>query len=141
MNDLAEEIEMTLDSTGRTWTRREDSWAVPTDGVARELRVSRAADGLRIDAVLIEWDEAAPESLAALARFLEAARPYRCEIEATRATLLAEVSAERVESELPAALATVSAGCRFLAREAKALLAPDLARKYVMFQVGERGQS
>ena len=139
MNDLAEEIEMTLDSTGRPWTRREDSWAVPADGVARELRVSRAGDGLRVDAVLIEWDEAAPESLQALTRFLETARTVRFEVEATKATVLAEVSAERVESELPAALAAVSSGCRFLAREAKALLTPDLARKYLSF-VGERGQ-
>ena len=138
MNDLAEEIEMTLDSTGRPWTRREDSWAVPANGVARELRVSRTADGLRVDAVLIEWDEAAPESLEALTRFLDAARTVRHEVEATRAIVLAEVPAERLESELPAALDAVSAGCRFLAREAKALLTLDLARKYLSF-VGEPG--
>ena len=133
----AEQIEMALDGAGLPWTRRESGWAVtPPDGAGRELLV-RAADGLLVDAVLAEWDEAAPESLAALKLFLERAqasiRGVRCTIEGTQARILAEVSAEEIEGELPRAIQVVSAGCRFLAREARALLEADLARQYLAF--------
>ena len=133
----AEQIEMALDGVGLPWTRRESAWAVtPPDGVGRELLVSRK-DGLVVDAVLVEWDEASTESLAALKVFLERAAAstcgVRCSIDGTQARILAEVSDDEIESGLPRAIQAVSAGCRFLAREARALLEADLARQYLAF--------
>jgi hypothetical protein len=137
MNELAAEIEMILDGTDLAWTRREDSWAVPADGVARELRISRIEGGVRIDAVLIEWDEAAPESLEAMSRFLNAARPElrgtSCTLEGNRASIGFDVEKTDLEDSVPEALRAVSTGCRFLTHPAKALLTPDLARKYLTF--------
>jgi len=134
----AEQIEMALDGAGLPWTRRESAWAVtPPNGVGRELLVSRLDDALLVDAVLVEWDEATTECLEALQLFLERAETsiagVRCTIKGTQARILAEVSAGAVESELPAALQAVSAGCRFLAREARALLEVDLARRFLAF--------
>jgi hypothetical protein len=137
MNELADEIEMILDGTGLAWTRREDSWAVPADGVARELRISRTEVGVSVDAVLIEWDEAAPEGLEALSRFLDATRPdlrgAYCGLEETRAMISAAVDRATLETGIPEAIQAASFGCRFLTRAAIALLTPELARKYLMF--------
>ena len=60
MSSLAlDDIEMCLDAAGLPWSRRDQGWAVPAAGdVTRELLVLPAEDGLTVDAVLIEWDEA-----------------------------------------------------------------------------------
>jgi hypothetical protein len=132
-----EQIEMVLDSADLPWTRRDNGWAVTADGAVRELLVGPHEGGLQVDAILVEWEDAAPEALAALGCFLERAEPQlhgaRCRIEGTQARLLAEVSAAEMESGLPHALQAVSFGCRSLAREARALLEVDLARQYLMF--------
>ena len=71
---LAEDGEMTLDADGWAWTRRDDGWAVPSAGEGnREIRVIPTDGGARLDAVLIEWDEAAAESREALTLFLKRA--------------------------------------------------------------------
>jgi hypothetical protein len=132
-----EQIEMALDSAGLPWTRRDNGWAVTADGAGRELLVRPHEGGLQVDAILVEWEDAAPEALAALGCFLERAEQHlrgaHCRIEGTHARLLAEVSADQMESGLPHALQAVSFGCRSLAREARALLEVDLARQYLMF--------
>jgi len=132
-----DQIEMALDSAGLPWTRRDNGWAVTADGAGRELLVGPHEGGLLVDAILVEWDEAAPEALAALGCFLERAehnlRGARCRIEGTQARLLVEVSAVEVESGLPHALQAVSFGCRSLAREARALLEVDLAQQFLAF--------
>jgi hypothetical protein len=140
-------IEMVLDGSGLSWSRREDNWAVTApEGVARELLVGRTEKGLKVDAVLVEWDEAGPGCLEALEHFRARAeksiRGIRCRIDGTLARIEADVPADEVESKLEEALLAVSAGCRFLAREARALLDVELARAYVAFhKVGEPGAS
>jgi hypothetical protein len=134
----AEEVEMALDAIGLPWSRRDGGWAVPAaDGVARELRLSPADGGVRVEAVLIEWDEAGDDSRAALARFLSAAqgslRHAHCERDERQARVVAQLRPAELETGLADALLGVSAGCRFLAREASALLSPELARLYLAF--------
>jgi len=139
---LAEDVEMTLDAAGRTWTRRDDSWAVPAAGeVAREIRVTRTDAGIHLDAVLIEWDEAAAESREALTLFLK--RTERdvpgvgCSLDGTLARLSADIPVEQIESRLGEVLRSMSAGCRLLAPGARALLSLELARQYLSF-LGEK---
>src|SRR5205085_12373765 len=127
----ADTVEMVLDGTGLPWARREMGWAVTAPGgVARELLVGRTEEGLRVDAVLVEWDETGPECREALEHFLARAeksiRGIRCCIAGTLARIEADVPADQVESKLEEALLAVSAGCRFLAREARALLDMEL---------------
>lgn len=134
----AEEVEAALDISGLAWCRREASWAVPAAGGAlRELHVLRVPGGVRVEAVLVEWDEATPEACQALAQFLNAARDSlrhaHCETDASQARVVAHVEGTELESGLTHALLGVSAGCRFLAREARALLVPDMARHYLQF--------
>jgi len=145
MSTLAlDDIEMCLDAAGLPWSRRDQGWAVPAAGdVTRELLVLPADDGLTVDAVLIEWDEATPVCREALALFLANGERdvggIQCVIEGTRARVVARVPADRVEAGLAEALKSVSAGCRLLAREARALLAPDLAGLYLGFHQGGPG--
>src|SRR5262245_11874269 len=107
----ADDIEMTLDAAGLPWTRRGDHWVVPAAEVARELHVMLTDSGVRIDAVLVEWDEAPAESLKALARFLEAGgrdvAGVRGSLEGRQATLTAEVAADHIERHLGEAVRAV----------------------------------
>jgi hypothetical protein len=133
-----EVIEEALTASGFAWTRRQANWAVPARGsLPRELRVERLPDGLRVEALLVSWDEAGPAELEALACFLERAQRglcfARCELAERQARLTAVVPAAEVETGLPDALAGVAAGARLLAREAAALLVPALARAYLQF--------
>jgi hypothetical protein len=134
----AEEIEAALDVSGLPWCRRDTGWAVPAaDGVPRELHVSETLDGVRVEAILVEWDEAADEARQALAQFLGAAEVSllnaRCEVDGSQARVFAFVGGAELEAGLTHALFGVSAGCRFLAREARALLVPEMARHYLQF--------
>src|SRR5205823_4520793 len=102
---LAEDVEMTLDADGWAWTRRADGWAAPSAGeVTREIRVTPTDSGIRLDAVLIEWDEAAAESREALALFLKIAGRdvpgVGCSLDGTLARLRADVPAEQIENRL-----------------------------------------
>jgi len=139
---LAEDVEMTLDADGWAWTRRDAGWAVPSAGeVTREIRVIPTDDGVRLDAVLIEWDEAAAESREALALFLKRAERdvpgVGCSLDGTLARLSANVPAGQIECRLGEALRSMFAGCRLLAAGARALLSPELARQYLSF-LGEK---
>jgi hypothetical protein len=131
-------VETALVESGLPWARRDDAWAVTAPGGGtRVLLVTPTVEGVRVAAVLVEWDEADSESLDALRRFLalaaESPRGVGFVVEGTRASLTADVLTTNVEAGLPEALSAVVAACRTLAREARALLEPELARTYLEF--------
>jgi hypothetical protein len=130
-------VEMALDVTGIAWMRRETGWALTPPGLARELNVVADGDRVRVEAVLIEWDEANDVSMDALGAFLTRAEMelsgVRCRIDGTQARIEAVVAEEQLESELETAIRNVAGGCRCLAREARALLDVELARQYLAF--------
>ncbi|HJT76866.1 MAG TPA: hypothetical protein VJ739_06650 [Gemmataceae bacterium] len=133
-----EVIEAALEASGLAWSRRDTAWAVPANEILpRELKIRSVPGGVKLEAVLAEWDEIMPECGEALARFLVAAqaglRGARCEMDATTARVTALVGAEQIDSDFVHALMGVAAGCRLLARQAVALLLPDMARAYLAF--------
>ncbi len=96
--------------------------------------MSPVPGGTRATAVLADWDEIAPVCRDALAEFLLAAqaglRCARCELDERRASLVAFVATASLEVDLTHALLGVAAGCDLLAREATALLRPEIAEIY-----------
>jgi hypothetical protein len=142
---LAEAIAEALDATGLGWKRRGDGWVTPAGGrLPREILVTLGETGVRVQAVLVEWDEVGADERAALARLLCRAqlglRFARCELDVTQARVTAWVEMRDVESTLADSVGGVAAGCRLLAREVGALLAPDAARVFLEFQgaLGEK---
>jgi hypothetical protein len=143
---LAEVIEGALDATGLGWKRRDVGWVVPASGrLPREVFVSPEGGGVRVQAVLVEWDEIGTDERAALERQLCRAqlglRFARCELSATQARVTALVESGNVEGALADSVGGVAAGCRLLAREVGALLAVEVARAFLAFQgaFGEKG--
>jgi hypothetical protein len=143
---LTEVIEGALDATGLGWKRRDEGWVVPASGrLPREVLVSPEGGGVRVQAVLVEWDEIGTDERAAIGRLLCRAqlglRFARCELSATQARVTALVESRHVEGALADSVGGVAAGCRLLAREAGALLAADVARAFLAFQgaFGEKG--
>jgi hypothetical protein len=152
---ITDEVEAALEASSLAWGRRGDEWVIAaSEGLPRELRVRapltlpsphsggegrvRGSDGVLVEAVLVEWDEITDESHEALALFLAVARAglrgCRGELDDTSARLVAVLDGESLEAELPRGLHGVAAGCRRMAREARALLIPSLARAYLAFQ-------
>ncbi len=141
---LAETIAEALHATGLTWKRRDEGWVAPTGGrLPREVLVTLEEAGVRVQAVLVEWDEIGADERAALGLLLGRAdaglRFARCELTATQARVAALVEAKDVEASLADRVGGVAAGCRLLAREAGALLVPEAARAFLEFQ-GARGE-
>ena len=135
---LEERIEAALEASGRSWKRREGSWVVPAnERLPREIRIIPQTDGVRIEVVLIGWDEIGEVESLALGRMLCRAqfdlRFARCEMENHQVRIVAFVEPSFVERDLPDALAGVVMGCRLLAREVGVLLAPEMARTYLAF--------
>jgi hypothetical protein len=133
-----EALEAALLASGFAWSRRETGWAVPVgEHLPRELQITAGPAGVRVEATLAEWDEVGDKERRALARFLLAAqaglRLARCELDQRRARIVSAVDGDLVDAELAHALMGVAAGCRLLAREAAALLAPEVARAYLEF--------
>ncbi|HWG47330.1 MAG TPA: hypothetical protein VN688_31495 [Gemmataceae bacterium] len=133
-----EVVTAALDAAGLAWSRREGGWAVPaTSDRPGELRVRRVPGGVRVEAVLVEWDEAEPKETAGLARFLFAAqaslRFARCELNSHGACVISHAETVRLETDLGHSLRAVAAGCRLLTRAARALAAPEVARRYLRF--------
>jgi hypothetical protein len=131
-----EAIETALDGGGMAWSRRASSWPVTVkERLPRDVLVIPALGGARAETVLAEWDDVAPVCREALAGFALAAqaglRFARCEIDDRRARLVAFAATERLDAELPHALLGVAAGCELLAREAAALLRPEVAEIYL----------
>jgi hypothetical protein len=134
-----EVIEAALESSGLRWTRRETTWAVPaTEYLVRELHVLSVPEGVRVEALLVQWDEPMGEAAAeALPLFLCAGqaglRFARCELAERAARIVSLADTAHVETELEHSLRSVAAGCRLLAREAQALLVPEVARAFLDF--------
>lgn len=133
--DVGEAVEAALEQTGFAWKRREVGWAVPADRVlAREIQVVPEAGGVRVRAVLTEWDEIGTDESAALAWFLCRAqaglRFVRCELDGRQASVGARVRAGAIEELLPHCVGGAAAAVRALAREVGALLVPEIARAY-----------
>jgi hypothetical protein len=133
-----EAVEAALEGSSFAWSRREHGWAVPAnETLPREMQVQGTPRGLRIEAVLVEWDEIGATEAEALARFLLAAhaglRFARCEWIEGRARLAATAASAHLDEDLRHGLLGVAASCRLLAREAVALLLPEAARLFLDF--------
>jgi hypothetical protein len=136
-----EAVEAALDGSGVGWCSRDDGWAVPaTQARPWELRVRPVPGGVRVEAVLAEWDEDDRVEAAGLARFLAAAqaslRFARCELGPHSARVVSLAEGPRLETDLPHSLRGVAAGCGLLVREVRALLVPEVARRYLAFHGG-----
>jgi hypothetical protein len=132
-----DEVAAALDATGLNWTNRGAAWVAPAgEGVPCGLRVKAAEGGAEVEAVLVEWDKAEAECDRALSRFLALAQTglngCRAERDQGRARVVARV-ARGQEAELVQGVRGVAAACRGLARAARALLIPELARAYLAF--------
>jgi hypothetical protein len=135
---VAEALEAALEASGLAWARREKSWAVPAnDRLPRELHVGAGSGGVRVDAVLAEWDEIGPAEHEALALFLATAqaglRGARCQLDGQSARVAALVEADHVDTDLGHALQAVAVACRLLARPATALLTTQVAAAFLEF--------
>jgi hypothetical protein len=131
-------IEAALDAAGLTWTRRESAWVVPpTDWVPQELQVTTVPGGVRVEALLVDGEGLEETERMALAHFLTAAQAWlcwaRCELDARGARVVALVETGAVDGGLVHSVLGAAAGCRLLAREARALTDPETARQYQDF--------
>jgi hypothetical protein len=136
--NLDEVIAEALDATGLGWKRRDEVWVVPAGGrLPREVQIAPHGDVVHVRAVLVEWDEIGADEREAIGRFLQRAqgglRFAHCELEATQAVVTASVEAGQLDKRLADAVGAVAAGCRMLAREVGALLAPGPSRAYLEF--------
>jgi hypothetical protein len=139
-----EELETALDSTGVSASRRQAGWSVsPPPRCPRELLMTIVPGGVRVRAALADWDEIDPVSSSALAEFLASAqaglRFARCTLDERNAHVMAFARASHLESDLLPALRAVATGCELLAREASALLRPELAEHYLAFRRSSAG--
>jgi hypothetical protein len=139
--DLEEGIAEALEAMGLGCKRRDDARVIPAGGrVPREVQITTEEGALCVQAVLVEWDEIGPDERRAVGQLLQRAqrnlRFARCELEPTRAVVRGVV-----EKELSDTVGGVMAGCRLLAREVGALLAPEAARAYLDFLAREDTES
>jgi hypothetical protein len=132
-----EDIETALDAAGVAWTRRDGRWAFPAVGVSRELIALPTPEGMRVEALLVAWEDALPDAVAALRHFLNKAVKslpgVECVLEAAEARIVIALAHEQLEAQLSPAIEALSVACRLLARESAALLVPDLSRHYMSF--------
>jgi hypothetical protein len=133
-----------FEESGLAWKRRDGGWVVPAGGpLVREVAVRPEGAGLRVEAVLVEWDEVGALEREAVARLLCRAqaglRFCRAELLPNRARLTALLEERDVEGALADSVGGVAAGCLLLAREVGALLSIDVARVYLEFHGAEKG--
>jgi hypothetical protein len=129
-------IDSALDATGFPWVRRDTVWSIAATGsLVRELLVRPVPGGVRIEAVLLEWDEAGAQETEALDRFLRGAtrglRFARCAVDGKKVVVSCEAASGDLEIQLPLGVGGVAAACRLLSREVAALLVPELAQMYL----------
>jgi hypothetical protein len=129
-------IEDILSQAGLTFVRRESSWAVAsTSGLPREVLISPVLGGITVESTLATWDAIGDESTDALAAFLETAqaglRYGRCELRSHSAHVVSQIRTEDLGLQLMHGLRGVAAAIHVLAREASALLVPELAHIYL----------
>jgi hypothetical protein len=138
---LEERIDAALEAAGRIWKRREGAWIIPaSERLPREIRITALGDHLRVEAILVSWDEIGADEMRALGRLLDRAqsdlRFARCQMDERQARIAAVVESSFLERDLPDALSSVMAGIRLLAREVGVLLMPEMARTYLAFLGG-----
>ncbi len=134
----AEALEAALDASGYAWAKREKGWAVPAnENLPRELQISVTPHGVRVEAILADWEQIGDVEGQALAAFLVGAqsglRFARCEMDAISAHVVSTADAAHLDADLAHALTGVAVGCRLLAREAATLLVPEAARAFLEF--------
>jgi len=134
-----EVVEAALEGSGFAWSRREKGWAVPAnETLSRELQIRVEPRGVRVEAVLAEWDEIGATEMQALGQFLlsvqDGLRFARCELTEGSARLVAVADAAHLDDDLGHGLMAVAVGGRLLAREAAALLVPQVAGLFLEFQ-------
>jgi hypothetical protein len=138
---LAEEVvNATLEETGLGWKRRDSGWALPAGGsLPREIHLTPNGDGLHLEAILLEWDEAVEAEFQALAHLLCRAqlglRFARCRLQPGQAAVEADIDTRHLAEALADGIGGVAAGARLLAREVAALLEPAAARAFLDFLV------
>jgi hypothetical protein len=128
-------VESALDGLGASWKKREGGWVIPaTARTPCEIAIVTNAGGLRVEGVLLSWDEAGQKELTALAALLKRAESdlpgARFELGQGRAVVAVEASSERT---LPAAVACVVLAARLVGREAALLLEKEMADRYLAF--------
>jgi hypothetical protein len=131
-------IDAALEELGLAWKRREANWVVPASArCPQEVVLSVREDQLRVESVLVSWDEIGEEEHQALAWFLcraqAALRFGRCELEEERAIVAGQLQSGEVEVGLTHVLGSVLAASRALGRPVAALLQPGLAGAYLGF--------
>jgi hypothetical protein len=127
-----------LEEAGLPFKQREDGWVVPASvHLPCEVAVRPLPGGVRVESVLLAWDELGETELSALQWFSSRAerglRFARCELAGRQVRVAAQVRADEVERILPHAVLGVATGVRLLAREAGTLLLPEVARAYLEF--------
>lgn len=135
---LDERMEAALDASGFVWKRREGAWIVPAnERLPREIQITVGLDVLRIETVLMGWEEIGDMEALALGRLLCRAqlglRFARCEMKERQARIVSLVETVWLERDLPDSLAGVAAGSRLLAREVGVLLTPEMGQTYLAF--------
>src|SRR5262249_49140389 len=134
--------------TGLGWKRRETRWALPAGGaLPREIHLTPEGDGLRVETILLEWDETGEAEIEAIARLLCRAqlglRFARCRLHPGQAAVTAHIEGRHLAEALADGVGGVMAGARLLAREVAALLEPGAARAFLDFLVagGKAGRA
>ncbi len=135
MNEIIEDV---LDAMGLPWKRREGGWVVPVSAQRpREVTLNPSPEGLRVEAELCSWDTLGESERRALSIVMQKAsaslRDASCTVEPTRVTVMATLPSREIETGLQSAIGGVLVGCRALAREAIALLAPNIASEVLRF--------
>jgi hypothetical protein len=134
-----EVVEAALDSVGWPWRRRQHGWVIPASAhLPREIEIIPEEAGLRVQAVLVDWDDLGADERRALAWMLCRAqlglRFCRGELAQRQALLAGQLAVRDVECGLANLLGGTAAGLRLLGREAGDLLLPGLASVYLHFQ-------
>jgi hypothetical protein len=135
-NAIKDVVEDILTQSGLAYVRRDSAWAVaPAAGLPREILVQPHPGGVKVEAILTTWDTITSESNEALAEFLVTAearlRWARCELSAHSAHVICQIRTEDLDLHLMHGLRGVAAAAQMLAREASALLVPELAHIYL----------
>jgi hypothetical protein len=125
-----------LTQSGLACARRDAAWAIaPAPLLPREILVQPVTGGVKVDAKLTTWDAISAESNLALAEFLVAAqaglRCARCELDSHSAHVICQIRNEDLGLHFLHGLRGVAAATQMLAREASALLDPELAHIYL----------
>jgi hypothetical protein len=125
-----------LTQSGFTFARRDSAWVIAAaKGLRREIVVEPAQGGVKVEANLTAWDAITDRSSLALAEFLVSAqaglRCARCELGSHSARAVCRIRTEDLSLHLMHGIRGVAAAAEMLAREAGALLDPELAHIYL----------